>query len=65
MPWPFSIPDFVAKPGKEYPISATLTRTADILGMPVDPTSGFLTQALIVEEIAKRLVALEKLAAPK
>jgi hypothetical protein len=57
--WPFSKP--ANKTAPEYPISKTLMRAADVLGMKVDPmTSGFLSQARIIEEIAKRLVAIEK-----
>ena len=64
MRWPFDLFNDRAT-GDDFPISKTLKRAADILGMDVDPmTSGFLSQALIIEQIAERLVKLEREAKP-
>lgn len=60
MAWPFSTLT-LKRTAREYPVSETIKRAADASGMEVDPmTSGFLSQAQIIEEIAKRLVALER-----
>jgi hypothetical protein len=59
MMWPLSILE-KQQPETEYPISKTLQRAADVIGMEVNPmASGLLTQARIIEELANRIVDLE------
>jgi hypothetical protein len=59
MLWPLSI--FEKQTEKDdYPVSKTIQRAADVIGMEVNPmTNGFLAQARVIEELANRIVDLE------